>query len=402
MAFDKDHIPPADWVQRLARYQVANADPVLALARYATQDPVELRTLDDNGDFHFPAPAAWRESHQFSVPKGFRHSGGDRDRLFSPELGGGRGLAMWLGTNALGSTIPYDAAVERLQKRADALCNALKNKLNIEPLEARIYIPKASVREATRDRGSEVSACLILATDHAHRDMLTQQVYPQLRNAMIDGWRLNQQEATPKESKPSSRAVEKMLAEHRDPVSQEAHLSKPLFPLQEMADGLDKKPYRLDLKADGYFHFVIPTSDGVKHTYCISPEHLSHPNSKHVLVLPMRSDFSAMPMINPDYPIRDPEHNPGGVEASDYDRYCIRPATEIITAALGSDWNVSTHYQTPMGNMVVISVEAPNAPELLDQAKAMINEARQYRFNKHADWRDMLEVRGIDPTPPSR
>lgn len=400
----KEDQPPApDWVERLAKYNAPHADPIFAVASHQTGDHIQAWQVNRRtGELAFNPPAAWRETHQFSVPKGLRSMLDGRCQAFSNEVRDGQALAVWLKLDALNQSVPYEHARAQLEKRVDTMASALKERFQLRSLETRIYYPSEKISKATRERGHEVAACVLIAVPAARVSVLNNEIKPAIQNALEQQKRLKLTDEVRPAAEISEGIVERMLAKHRDPLTHEARIERPLFALDEIGENMSADAYCTDVRSDGLFHITYPITTYATLTKTFPPKEFSNHNPSSLLVLPMRNDFSAVPHLSDEDQEKDPTTVPGVSDALNYDKTITSALAKALGNELGSTWDVSRWYDQPMGNMIILSVRHPDQKAMLGKALELVNEARKYRLNKNADWRDLFEVRGIDPSPPQR
>ncbi|MFM9890875.1 MAG: hypothetical protein ACKVOE_09615 [Rickettsiales bacterium] len=411
---EKDGPKPANpWIDRLAKPERPLQTPVDRLAKHllpgdGTMWPMKCLDGEEAGSLHFSVPAEWlsvaRENHDFRVPTSLHHTHGGAEP-FSREVEGGQALGMWLGDQAWPKHLAQAEARALLNRRAVALSESLQDIFGIVPLEARLYFPPEKLAAALQDQGHAVSAAMFLATDAAYQELLRTKVQEHLLTRRdVEQIKAAHASTLPQPTL-SAKAVEEMLAEHGDTFADVDDEEKRQVFVQytstcvaDIAANLVVPPMVVARSANGIYSLPFTDDDGeTKYVPCDAGGLGLSDNPSHVLVLRLSDDFPVSPhpaetSLEPDKLSNVHEHD-GSV---------VRGLGMGLRAQLGNGWSASYLFRTELGNLIVLSTDAPNPQETLTEAEDFIEQTRDYYFEQGDNWQNYLRAREIDTPPHSK
>lgn len=414
MSDDKDRREqpsPSDWIRKLETSAGGLAtDPIHRVAKHLISENGLIFKLNDEanddhaarGRLHFSPPNEWRKTHPFSIPKGMHHTDSGA-APFSVAVEGGYGMVMWLQPTAIASYLPKDSARQLLEDRAEMMCAALKNKCDIRPLEVRIYYPPQKIINATSERGHEVRAALILATDEAHRVKLRLDVHNLLIQERTKAEVMRDQH-TKKAAEPlpvpSSNEIRKTIQGKFVTPAGEVTPQDPLFAVKEIASATLESPELYTIGNDGKFNIEFLDDTKKTQIFRCTGEDLGIANSStHVMVLRLDKDFLATPTPTAEI---NPENNEHAAAAVAHDKHTLRAFYESLGEKLGGRWYGSAVCDTPMGDLLTVATDQPNQGELLKKACRLIEIEHGYHVVGRQDWAEYLDERGVNHRPPQR
>lgn len=402
---------PSDWIRKLETSAGGRAtDPIHKIAKHLISENGLVFKLNDEvnddhavrGRLHFSPPAHWRETHQFSIPKGMHHTDSGA-APFSDAVDGGYGMVMWLKPSAMAGYLPKDDARQLLEDRAEMMCAALKNKCNIQPLEVRIYYPPQKIIDATADRGHEVRAALILATDEAHYEILRLDVHNLLTQERTKAEVMSEQDAKKSAEPlpaPSPDEIRKTIERKFLSAPGEATLPDPLFAVREIAAATLESPELYTIGNEGKFNIeYLDDNNKTQLEPCTGEDLGIGRNSAHVMILKLDKDFLATP--TPTAKI-NPENNKHAAAAVTHDKHTLRAFYDSLGKKLGGRWYGSALCDTPMGDVLTVATDQPNQEELLKKASRLIDREHSNCEADRQDWTEYLDERGVNHLPAQR
>lgn len=403
MSDDKNIPDRRSWIERMEDSVGRHTDPIERLAQYFIpfRNNFKVTYLEDYGSLHFAPPTEWREQHPF-IPKGILHCEGG-GRPFSKAVEDGSALIYWLSPKAMMGNVPEAHAREVLWKRAEAMCTALKGKLDIEPLEYSLYFPRGNLREAIAGEPYDACAALIIATDPKNAAVLKDKGVKLIASAQLSHDVVQEStEETPAAQHTTGMESLRMLTQ--------APVRRSEATLQELGFHLQGKPLLIERSKKGEFFMpMLDTGKNTKDARPTGPELGLPEGTEHVLAIPIDEHY----LINPPREtgiLSKKKPKPLTPEAETQNNQRLTQLIHELSDAYHCKFTGTYlhHMEADIPSMLVLAakVEFPEEEFFPDEVLTDIgHRVRNYHINAHDqenDWRRYCDDRNTEHRPPSR
>lgn len=393
----------AQIIKKLEQSVSHHSDPVFRVAQHLQPETGRMYSFwgeDNAGSIDFKRPEAFTTTKNFVIPNYFDHTS-DGSAPFSRAVRDGMVLVMWLKPQAIPEYLPPADGLELLGKRVEKLAAALGQRFDISPLEARVFMPTAKVREKAAALGHPMGPALLLGTDAGHVETLRTAVYKHLRQLRLKALEESRQQAQAQPNPPSADALSTMLAPHRAAEGDEAPWTAThtdmLLPIADLMMESTRKPQLLNTPSpDTSLHLQGVAADGGKLTWVVTAQQLGLPKEcEMALLVPLVAGYATAPGV------RKSSLSPERQES--VENFCdaqLRSLLHSIAEECGPGWHGSACIETPVGNFMLISATGEYQKQRLQHLLGVLQEVSGQRDKTDNSWAEYLHSRGIDHNPP--